>query len=386
MKDKDGHWKVCTRTDCGITLEEKAPHTDTNTDGKCDTCNYEVAVYYTFKFDANGGEGEMADVTVAKGEEYDLPVCTFTAPKGMKFAGWTYGDDVLPEGATIVVDGDMVFKATWQKSNPIYDRFYAQLMMLHNKKYDIKASAGVGGTITPDGVSKVKFQRSITYTITPDAGYAIKAVIVDGKDVGAVSEYTFKSVRGNHTIKVEFEAKSPYTDVSVNDWFYEDVLFVTDEGLMNGTGSGKFSPAVTTDRAMIVTVLWRLEGSPIVETDMSFDDVAEGQWYTDAIKWAAANAIVNGYGNGKFGPEKDITREQVMAILNRYADYKGYADAEATTAEGYNVSEWAIGNVAWANANGLTKDLGVNITDMTAKADRAEIAAYLARFVRAFAN
>jgi len=382
--DKDGHWKVCVRTGCGIILEEKTAHTDGNKDRKCDTCNYEVAVYRTLTFVINDGTGEVKTVIVAEGEEYELPANYLTAPKGMKFAGWIVNGKVYAEGAVIVINGDIEITPNWQKDTKYYDRFYAQLIMLHNKKYDIKASAGVGGTITPDGVSKVKFQRSITYTITPDAGYVIKAVIVDGENIGAVSEYSFKSVRGNHTIKVEFEAKSPYTDVNVNDWFYEEVLYVTEKDLMNGTGNGMFSPAVTTDRAMIVTVLWRLEGSPEIDGEIQFTDVEDGQWYADAIKWAAANAIVNGYGNDKFGPEKDITREQVMAILNRYADYKAYKDADAASATGYTYSEWAEENVAWAIANGLTDGLGVNVKDMTVKADRAEIAAYLARFVKTF--
>ena len=154
-------------------------------------------------------------------------------------------------------------------------------------------------------------------------------------------------------------------------------------GLMNGTGNGKFSPEITTDRAMLVTVLWRLEGCPVVDSPVAFDDVADGLWYSDAIDWASANGIVNGYGDGKFGPTDQITREQIMAILNRYAAYKNWTDGTALPMiPQYNCSIWAENNVIWADMNGLLNGLGVDITDMTAKASRAELAAYLARFMQ----
>ena len=254
--------------------------------------------------------------------------------------------------------------------------------MLYNRKFDITATAADGGTIDPEGVTKVPYSKSITYTITPHAGYTIKSVLVDGKDIGAVNTYTFKSVTKKHTIHAIFEAVNPYTDIKANDWFYDDVLFVTVEGLMNGTGNGKFSPATTSDRAMLLTVLWRLEGSPVVNGSAAFTDVADGQWYSDAIAWASANGIVNGYGNGKFGPNDPLTREQIMAILNRYAAYKNWTDGIALPMlPQYTCSDWAESNVIWAEISGLLTNLGVNISDMTAEASRAELAAYLHRFM-----
>ena len=273
---------------------------------------------------------------------------------------------------------------------PFMDEWYWTMVMLHNQSYEIEADAE-DGDISPNGVTKVKFAQSITYTITPDEGYEIEAVYVDGKNVGAVSEYTFKRVTKDHTIyavcaeieeepAIGDEIVSTYVDVDVDDWFYDAVETVTAHGLMNGTGDGKFSPEVSTNRAMLVTILWRIEGEADAEPS-AFTDVADDMWYTAAIDWAAANGIVNGYEDGTFGPEKAVTREQVMAILHRYAAYRGVTDDVAVSMiPQYDCSVWAENDVNWADMNGLLDNLGVDVTDMTAEASRAEIAAYLADF------
>jgi len=180
----------------------------------------------------------------------------------------------------------------------------------------------------------------------------------------------------------ETEIVNPYTDVKTEDWYYDDVMYVTDKKLMNGNNVGGtlFDPDVAAARAMIVTVLWRLEGSPSV-VGTKFDDVASGQWYTDAVNWASANGIVNGYGNGKFGPSDPITREQLLAILHRYASHIGIKeDTGLSTVSGYKHSDWSKNSIAWALHNGLLDELGIDVSDLTKTATRAEIAAYLHRF------
>ena len=338
---------------------------------------------YTVSFDANGGTGTMTAATVESGAEYTLPANGFTAPAGKQFKAWSVGGVEKAVGEKITVTANTTVKAVWEDDNSLMDDWYWALIMLYSQKFDITATASEGGEITPEGVTTVQYSKNITYIITPDVGYAIKSVIVDGKDVGAVSEYTFKKVTKKHTIHAVFEQVNPYTDVKADDWFYDDVLYVTAMGLMEGTGNGKFSPEITTDRAMLVTVLWRLEGCPVVDSSVDFDDVADGLWYSDAIDWASANGIVNGYGDGRFGPADHITREQIMAILNRYAAYKGWTDGTALPMLAqYKYSEWAENNVIWAENNGLLDGLGVDVSDMTAKASRAELAAYLHRFMK----
>ncbi len=175
-----------------------------------------------------------------------------------------------------------------------------------------------------------------------------------------------------------------YTDVLPKDWFFADVDYVTVNGLMSGTGNGFFSPNISTNRAMIVTILWRLEGKPLPSMPSSFQDVANGMWYTEAIAWASANQIVTGYSPERFGPMDQVTREQMAAILFRYAKYKGYdvsvrADLSHFT-DAQKVSAWAIEGLSWANETGLINGLPGNILAPQNSAVRCQTAAILHRF------
>lgn len=175
----------------------------------------------------------------------------------------------------------------------------------------------------------------------------------------------------------------PFTDVRVTDWFYDEVQFVYENELMGGTGNGKFSPNATTTRGMIVTILHRMEGQPLA-SGLEFDDVADGQYYTDAVKWASENGIVGGYGNGKFGPNDPITREQMAAILYRYAQVYAYDTSISGNlsafADDEKVSDYAVEAMKWAVGMGLISGTTGNRLDPTGTATRAQIAAILARF------
>ncbi|MBQ3404591.1 MAG: S-layer homology domain-containing protein [Oscillospiraceae bacterium] len=147
---------------------------------------------------------------------------------------------------------------------------------------------------------------------------------------------------------------APFTDVDISQWYHEGIDFAIESGLMNGVAEDRFDPQGTTTRAMIVTILYRLDGEPAVDGENAFDDVEAGQWYTDAVVWANSNEIVNGYGEGKFGPADNITREQFATILFRYAQFKGYdvSVGEDTNILSYNdafdISEWAMPAMQWA--------------------------------------
>lgn len=174
-----------------------------------------------------------------------------------------------------------------------------------------------------------------------------------------------------------------FIDLDLNAWYHDGVHFCVTEGLMLGTDETTFDPMLTVNRATLVTVLWRLAGSPAVDTAADFTDVEADMWYTDAIAWASANGIVNGYGEGKFGTTDKITREQTVAILNRYAIVKALANSEDAEASlDYTYSDWAKNNVAWAVENGLLENLGIDVTDLTAEASRTELATYIYRFVK----
>ena len=178
----------------------------------------------------------------------------------------------------------------------------------------------------------------------------------------------------------------PFADVPDGAWYEEAVAYVYANGLMAGTGSTTFAPGATTTRGMIVTILYRLEGEPAVTAGSSFTDVGSGAWYADAVAWAAANSIVGGYGGGKFGPEDNITREQMAAILYRYAQYKGYdvSVGEDTNILSYvdadQMSEYAIPALQWACGAGLLSGKGGGVLDPAGTATRAEVATILMRF------
>lgn len=179
-------------------------------------------------------------------------------------------------------------------------------------------------------------------------------------------------------------SKLPFSDVRIADWFYNDVKYVYEKGMMSGTAADVFAPNATTTRAMIVTILYRLEGSPAVTGTSAFVDVPAGQWYTDAVNWAAANQIVKGTSATTFAPNDSITREQMAAILYRYAQYKGYDVTKKADLSGYSdngqVSAYAKDALAWANAAKLINGVTNTTLAPQGNATRAQVSAILHRF------
>ena len=176
----------------------------------------------------------------------------------------------------------------------------------------------------------------------------------------------------------------PFVDVDVDDWFYENVLYVYKNGIMNGTSDTTFAPNATLTRGMVVTVLYRLEKEPEVTFSGAFTDVAESDWYGKAVEWAAANGVVNGYGDGKFGPNDAVTVEQLAAILYRYAQLKGYdvtAQNDLTAfADAADVSEYAVEAVKWAVASDLIASTN-GLLNAKTNATRAQVAFALHHFI-----
>lgn len=179
--------------------------------------------------------------------------------------------------------------------------------------------------------------------------------------------------------------ENPFTDVSENDWFFEDVMFAFVNKLMIGTSDTTFSPYGTTTRAMVATTIWRMEGEPDATGANGFIDVENGKWYTEAILWAAENEIAEGYGGGLFGTNDPVTREQLAAMFYRYAEYKGYdttitGSIDRFTDKG-DISDWAARAMKWAVGYGLIQGKDNNILDPKGYATRAEFAAMLHRFI-----
>ena len=177
----------------------------------------------------------------------------------------------------------------------------------------------------------------------------------------------------------------PFADVSGSDWFYNDVRYVYEKGIMDGTGADRFSPNALLTRAMIVTILYRMAGSPSVSGSSDFTDVAAGKWFAKAVAWAAANGIVNGYGSGLFGPNDPVTREQLAAILYRYAVYGGMTAVTleenlGSFADTAQLSAYAIQAMNWAVGQGLINGSGSNLVPK-AQATRAQVAAIIHRYL-----
>ena len=207
-------------------------------------------------------------------------------------------------------------------------------------------------------------------------------------DKGLTKKITSVKLDANTTVYAKWTEAPvsglPFGDVKSADWFYNDVKYVYEKGMMAGTAADVFAPNATTTRAMIVTILYRLEGSPAVTGTSPFVDVPAGQWYTDAVNWAAANQIVKGTSATTFAPNDSITREQMAAILYRYAQYKGYDVTKRADLSGYSdngqVSAYAKDALAWANAAKLINGVTNTTLAPQGNATRAQVSAILHRF------
>lgn len=251
------------------------------------------------------------------------------------------------------------------------------------------------GTVSTD--KRVASSGStVTLTAKPNAGYVLESISVTagGKSV-ALKElgggrYSFVMPNSAVNVSAVFKAEDentedkpiPFGDVAASDWFYEAVKYVYNKGMMNGTDDVSFSPYQRTTRGMIVTILWRLEGEPDAE-GREFNDVKAGQYYAAAVEWASANGIVDGYDDGRFYPDNAITREQLAAILYRYAAYKNYDIQASANLGGYTdstkISDYAKSAMAWANAEGLITGVTDTELDPAGTANRAQAATILMR-------
>ena len=263
--------------------------------------------------------------------------------------------------------------------------------------YKVTTSAVNNGGVNASP-SNAEKGATITITLSPDKGYKLdKLTVTDGsgKSVSTVKKsdtvYTFTMPASAVTVGVSYAkadetpSKTTFNDVSANDWFASAVDYVTGKGMMNGTAANTFSPKANTTRGMVVTVLYRLENQPSTSV-ASFTDVASGAYYANAVAWANANGIVSGYGSGKFGPNDKVTREQLAAILYRYAQYKKYdvSVGEDTNILSYDdaqsISSYAIPAIQWACGAGVVTGKSGSKLDPKGNATRAEVAAMLMRF------
>ena len=254
-----------------------------------------------------------------------------------------------------------------------------------------------GGTVTAKK-SYAEEGETFRFTVTPDEGWELDTLSVTdnrGTELDVKYEgdsvYSFKMPARRVEIQVSFREippeSLPFTDIADNAWYADAVRYVYKHGLMAGTSATTFAPDVTTSRSMIATILWRMAGSPVVNYAMTYTDVAQGQWYSEAVRWATSEGIVGGYGNGLFGTNDPITREQFAAMLYRFAQEQGYdvSIGENTNILSYtdvaDLSEYAISAMQWAVGAGIINGTGDGSTlTPQGQATRAQAAVMLMRF------
>ena len=256
--------------------------------------------------------------------------------------------------------------------------------------YTITAQAGQGGSISPESKT-VSSGENVSFTITPNEGYVIADVLVDGESVGAVSSYTFEKVSKAHTISASFRGEStqplrPYTgfaDVDSQEWYYDGIVFAYENNLMNGVSENEFAPLEKLTRAMVVTILYRMSAEDF-DGALVFTDVLDGEWYAQATAWGVETGVVTGYSSTVFAPHNAISREELAVMLYRFAQYMGYDTSGRAGLSGFadaaHVSPWATEAISWAVESGLMKGSDGQISP-TGEATRAEVSTMIMRFV-----
>ena len=321
---------------------------------------------YTITYDLDGGtaEGNPASYTVESGAitlaEPAKPGYTFTGWSGTDLEGADNLDVTIPAGST----GDRSYTAHWQV-NTVYSTL----------RFETRGGSALATLALPYG-SRV----DLTKYVPTREGFAFTGWYTDRELTQRVTSLTLT----NST--VVYAGWNPFTDVGSGDWFYEDVLYVYNQGLMEGTGADTFSPDAAVTRGQVVTILWRMAGSPAVNFAMDFSDVTEDTWCAEAIRWAASEGIAQGFADGSFGQDVYVSREQLAAFLYREVQHQGggftgmwyfplnYPDIEELGAFADEAMHWCV-------MTGVLQGTADGRLAPKATADRAQLSAILHRYL-----
>lgn len=347
-------------------------------------------VTHTVTFDSQGGSA-VSSATATHGGKV-------TKPGNPTKSGYTFGGWYKESGCTTawnfdtdIVGGNITLYAKWtQNSNGGGGGYIPPSTPTYPPT--VEKPSGGGGTpaVTP---SNPRQGDTVTVTPKPDSGYEVDTITVidrNGKPVEVTKKpdgtYTFKQPSGKVTVKVTYQPidrpwNNPFTDVSEGDWYYEAVRFVQERGLMNGYSDGRFGPNDNLSRAQLAQILFNKEGRPGVDYLLDFSDVAGEAWYTEAIRWAASQGIVGGYGNGTFGPNDPITREQLAVMLWRYSGSPAATNKELHFADADEISPFALEAMYWAVENGILNGYGDGRLGPQGQATRAQVAQMLKNFI-----
>ena len=339
---------------------------------------------YTVTLDYADGETANSLYTVTEGTKLTLPT---PSRSGYTFEGWYDGSSRVSSPYKVMKD--VTLTAEWD--------YNGSSSSSGSTRYTVSVEDTDNGSVevSPTRASK---GSTVTVTVKPDEGYELDELTVTDKNGDSVKltdkgdgKYTFQMPASKVTVEAVFTAVEPepeglpFTDVTSGDWFYDAVAYVYDKGMMEGTTDTTFAPTMNLTRSMIAQVLYNLEERPEAPGAAGFPDVAAGAWYADAVNWAAARGIVKGYDTGAFGPEDSVTREQLAAILYRYAQAKGYDTTQGGMAvrefsDSASISDWAQEAMAWAVNAQVLSGKGNGVLDPQGTATRAEVAQMLMNF------
>ena len=371
-----------------------------------------VKVKATKAADASFNEATSAEVeiTITKATPTGAPKYTAITTSGKTLADaglTTAGSTLNPNAGTLVwvdnagnilpdttaVAANTTYKWLFTPTDANYTTLTGSIELYHKSSsggggwyytyYTIKATAGTNGSISPSGWTSVRDGRDQTFTITPDKGYAVAKVLVDGKSVGAVKSYTFKNVTKDHTIEAIFMKSNGnpqtgvFVDVAEGSYYEEAIDWAVEKGITNGVSSNMFAPNDPCTRAQIVTFLWRAAGSPAPKSMSSFTDVPADAFYAKAVAWAVENGITSGTGEGKFSPNSTCTRAQAVTFLYRASG----SPAVSGKAEFSDVSTTAFyaDAVTWAAKKGITTGIGGGLFGSDNDCTRGQIVTFLWR-------
>ena len=324
---------------------------------------------FTITFDGNGGTPSIGSMTTTNQKLTSLPSASRSG--SYSFDGWYTKKN---GGTEITTDtefpADTTVYAHWTYTGGGGSSGYSY--------YTIKATAGTGGSISPSGNVSVREGRDQTFTITPDKGYAVSNVKIDGRSIGVVKSYTFENVKRAHTIEVSFTRANEFIDVPAGSYYYDAVLWAVENGVTTGISASRFDPDGICTRAQAVAFLWRATGSPKPETrTMPFTDVPVGSYYYDAVLWAVENGITKGTSDTTFNPNDTCTRAQIVSFLWR--SEKTPVASSRNLFTDVKPGAYYLDAVLWAVESGITK--GTTATKFSPDADctRAQIVTFLWR-------
>ena len=345
-------------------------------------------VEYTVSFDSQGGS-DVSKQPVIVGGKVTKP--TDPTRSGYDFGGW-YQESTCTAAWNFDTD-------TVTKSITLYAKWTAK-----------PTSGGGGGTYMPPtypptvekpsegGTVTVSPSRpsagdKVTVRPKPDSGYEVENVTVTDRNGRPVTvtknpdgSYSFTQPTGAVKVEVSYKPtetvwNNPFTDVSEGAWYYDAVRYVSENGLMGGYGDGRFGPNDYLSRAQLAQILHNREGKPGANYLLQFNDVANGTWYTEAIRWATSQGIVGGYDNGLFGPNDNITREQLAVMLWRYAGSPAATEKELHFTDTDKISPYALDAMRWAVENGIINGYGNGQVGPNGLATRAQVAVMLTRYL-----